>query len=384
MKRIVTNERPDWQSRAERFGFKFHTFDGERYWDERAYYQFTLKQVEDDLEKPTNEIHAMCMDLVSRVVESEELLQRLHIPGAYHDALRASWKEGHPHLYGRMDFSYDGKSPAKLLECNYDTPTSLYEGSAFQWDWLEDSIARGLLPSNADQFNSIEDQMTQAFADLKISLPMYFASISESEEDKGTTDYMRFIAEKVGIKTHHINIEDIGHNGHRFVDLENKWIPHLFKLHAWEFIFEEEFGPLIASSDTQFIEPMWKAILSNKGALPLLWEFNKGHPNLLETFIDPDPCKAVPAGWVRKPFFSREGANIDLHTADSQVVKVDGPYTDAPYILQKCAPLPKFEDNYCLLGSWVVGDNAAGIGIREDDSLVTKDSSRFLPHIILD
>ncbi len=32
----------------------------------------------------------------------------------------------------------------------------------------------------------------------------------------------------------------------------------------------------------------------------------------------------------------------------------------------------------------VIGDQAAGIGVREDNSLITKDSSRFLPHLILD
>jgi len=384
MKRIAINDRPNWQSRAESFGFKVHTIDGERYWDESAYYQFTLSQIENDLEDPTAELHQMCMDLVSRVVDSEELLSRLSIPPAYFDAIRESWKEGHPHLYGRMDFSYNGKGPAKLLELNYDTPTSLYEGSAQQWDWLDQCIQMGMLPSHADQFNSIEDQLTQVFCELQIDRPFYFASITGSEEDKGTTDYLRMIAEKAGIQTHHIYLEDIGYNGQRFVDQQENWIPHLFKLHAWEFIMHEEFGPLVASSDTQFFEPMWKAVLSNKGALPLLWEFNKGHPNLLPTFFDGEPGRRVSKGWVRKPFFSREGANIELRTADEQLVKVDGPYTDAPYILQECAPLPKFGDSYTLIGSWVIGDNAAGIGIREDDSLVTKDSSRFLPHLILD
>lgn len=384
MKRIVINERPNWQERAESFGFMFHTIDGERYWDERAYYQLSLAQVEKDIEDPTNDLHQMCMDLVSRVVDSEELLNRLHIPAAYFDPIRESWKDGHPHLYGRMDFSYSGNGPAKLLELNYDTPTSLYEGSAQQWDWLEQCIQLGMLPKHADQFNSIEDQLTQVFSDLKITKPFYFSSIKGSEEDKGTTDYFRSIAEKVGIQTQHIYLEDIGLKGGRFVDLNDEWISHLFKLHAWEFIMREEFGPGIAASDTQFFEPMWKAILSNKGALPLLWEFNKGHPNLLESFVDLDSSKPVPAGWVRKPFFSREGANIELNTAEAERVIVDGPYTDAPYILQQCAPLPKYGDSYTLVGSWVIGDNAAGIGIREDDSLVTKDSSRFLPHIILD
>jgi glutathionylspermidine synthase len=27
--------------------------------------------------------------------------------------------------------------------------------------------------------------------------------------------------------------------------------------------------------------------------------------------------------------------------------------------------LPKFDDSYTLIGSWVIGDQAAGIGVRE-------------------
>ncbi|WP_164568887.1 glutathionylspermidine synthase family protein, partial [Pseudomonas viridiflava] len=78
-----------------------------------------LAQIENDLEDPTTELHEMCMDLVDRVVDSEELLDRLSIPAAYYDMIRTSWREGHPHLYGRMDFSYSGNGPAKLLELNY-------------------------------------------------------------------------------------------------------------------------------------------------------------------------------------------------------------------------------------------------------------------------
>lgn len=50
MKKIHCAERPDWQQTAESLGFLFHTIDGEPYWDERAYYQFTLEQIERDLE----------------------------------------------------------------------------------------------------------------------------------------------------------------------------------------------------------------------------------------------------------------------------------------------------------------------------------------------
>jgi len=49
-------------------------------------------------------------------------------------------------------------------------------------------------------------------------------------------------------------------------------------------------------------------------------------------------------------------------------------------VFQACAPLPSFDGNYPVIGGWVVASQAAGIGIREDDTLITRDSSRFVPH----
>ncbi|MGV8919435.1 MAG: glutathionylspermidine synthase family protein [Pseudomonas sp.] len=385
MEKISVEERPNWRQKVESEGFAFHTIDGERYWDERGYYLFTEKQITRDIEAPTLELHAMCMDLVDRVVGSEELLTRLAIPPAFFDLVNTSWVEGHPHLYGRFDLIYDGKGPAKAIELNGDTPTSALEAASVQLLWLEDQIQRGVLPARATQFNTIAEDMVRAFAAFPKGGPFYFSTISGSVEDRGTTDFMRKMAAHAGIDVRHIDIEDIGlTSGGRFVDLEGRWIERLFKLHAWEHIFHEEFGVAVPGCDTQFVEPAWKSILSNKGMLALLWEYNKGHPNLLPAYVDPDPHKPLPNGWVRKPYFSREGANIELRTPDGERVVEDGPYTDAPYILQEFSPLPKFGDNFTIIGSWVIGDVSSGIGIREDDTMITKDTSRFLPHVVLD
>ncbi|WP_341961464.1 glutathionylspermidine synthase family protein [Pseudomonas sp. RC10] len=383
MKRIRIAPRPDWRETAEQFGFGFHTFDGEPYWDESAYYQFSLAQIENDLEDPTREIHEMCLDLVARVVDSEELLERLAIPTQYRDFVRRSWKERQPHLYGRMDLSYDGHGPAKLLETNYDTPTSLYEASFFQYLWLDQQIQRGQLPSESDQFNSLEEKLTDLFRGLPIETPFYFSSVKGSVEDRGTVEYLRDIAREAGLQTHLIDIEDIGLDTRgRFVDESNAPISRLFKLYPWEHMFQEQFGAAIEKSGTLFIEPAWKSILSNKGALALLWELHEGHPNLLPTFFDADPTQPLANGWVRKPFFSREGANIDIRTDNGRRVYQNGPYGSGPSVLQKFHPLPCFDGHYTVIGSWMIGDQPAGIGIREDDSLITKDTSRFLPHII--
>ncbi len=60
MQRLACSEREDWQDTAAGYGFDFHTMDGARYWDERAFYAFTLAEIEDTIEGPTGEIEAMC------------------------------------------------------------------------------------------------------------------------------------------------------------------------------------------------------------------------------------------------------------------------------------------------------------------------------------
>src|SRR4051812_49586866 len=109
MRRIDCPERDDWQSTAEAAGFDFHTVDGERYWDERAYYAFTLEEIERDIEGPTAELERMCRELVARAVDDSEMLKRLRIPERFWTLIAASWKRGDASLYGRFDLSYGGE-----------------------------------------------------------------------------------------------------------------------------------------------------------------------------------------------------------------------------------------------------------------------------------
>ncbi|WP_017914969.1 glutathionylspermidine synthase family protein [Xanthomonas sacchari] len=384
MKRIAIVERGDWRAQAAEYGFRFHTIDGQRYWDERAYYAFSLRQIERDLEDPSAELHAMAMGLLDEIVASEALMQRLAIPPAFRDWIADSWRRREPHLYGRLDLAYDGRGPAKLYELNYDTPTSLFESAFFQWQWLEDQRAQGRLPEEADQFNSIHEALLERFAALAGGLPppLYFAAVRDSEEDQGTIAYLRDCAAQAGVGGELIAIEDIGLSSDgRYTDLDDTVIGALFKLYPLEDMFAERFGQALPGSGLRLLEPPWKALLSNKGILPLLWERHRGHPNLLPAVFDDG--SALPPGWVRKPLHSREGANIVLHLDDGRVLESDGPYA-GPYIRQQAHPLPAFEGRYPMVGSWIVGDRACGIGIREDDGPITRDSARFLPHAIVE
>jgi glutathionylspermidine synthase len=384
--RIRIRERPDWRAQAERHGFHFHTLDGAPYWDESAYYAFTLEQIERDIEAPTEALHALALELVEEVVGSEALLARLAIPPAFRDYVRDSWRRGEPQLYGRLDFAYDGRGPAKLYELNYDTPTALYEAAFFQWLWLEDRLASGDLPRGSDQFNALQEALVEAFGTIAPGLakPLYFSAVRDAVEDQGTIAYLRDCAHQAGLDTRTIAIEDIGLSADgRFTDLDDRVIRSLFKLYPLEYLFEESFGAALPRAGVQLIEPAWKAILSNKGILPLLWERHPGHPNLLEAHFADDPRHALAPGWVRKPFFSREGSNVAIALPDGGRLETGGPDGEGPCIVQRFHPLPEFDGNFPLIGSWLVADRAAGMGLREDRSRITQDSSRFVPHAIV-
>jgi glutathionylspermidine synthase len=83
--------------------------------------------------------------------------------------------------------------------------------------------------------------------------------------------------------------------------------------------------------------------------------------------------------FVKKPLYSREGANVSI-TAGGKTLEQAGEYGEEGFIWQAYHPLPKFGGHYAVIGSWIVGEEPAGIGIREDDSPITKNTSRFVPH----
>src|ERR1700760_2294971 len=103
MKRVPCPERDDWRETAAACGFDFHEIDGERYWDERAYYAFTLKEIEVDIEEATGAIDALCIELAGRVIGDDALKRRLRIPQGSWPLLHESWERDDPSLYGRLD-----------------------------------------------------------------------------------------------------------------------------------------------------------------------------------------------------------------------------------------------------------------------------------------
>jgi glutathionylspermidine synthase len=385
VQRLVCQERDDWRATAEAAGFDFHTIDGERYWDERACYAFTLDEIEHQIEAPTGEIDEMCLELVGRAVDDEKYLRRLRLPETFWPLIRDSWHRDEGSLYGRLDLSFDGRGPAKLLEYNADTPTSIFEAAVFQWTWLEQAIERHILPADADQFNSLHERLIDAWKKVGNGRHLHLAGTLDSTEDAGTLAYLEDTARQAGLETTLLDIETIGWlDKGGFVDLDNRGIELAFKLYPWEWMFHDAFGNKLTRAPTRWIEPPWKAILSNKGMLPLLWEMFPDHPNLLPAFFEDEPNAAsLGSSFVRKPLYSREGANVALIREGVTVVEQQGPYGAEGFIRQAMAPLPSFSKQYPVLGSWLIDHTPCGLSIREDENPITGNTSRFLPHTIL-
>ena len=388
MQRISATERPDLMQAAAEHGMEFIAGKGITGWDETAYYQFDMRQIEDDLIGPLEELEGLCFQVVERAVNDEAVLRRLGIPEPFWDYIADSWRNHERNLYGRMDISYDTKGPAKLLEYNADTPTALYETAVFQWAWLEQAVELGLIAEDCDQFNEVHESIVQAFPNMGVGALAHFACNHDIDDDKETLDYLEECAREAGLETCSLAMADIGINDQqRFTDLENQEITTLIKLYPWEWIMAEDFGRHVPASGVQFIEPPWKAILSNKGLMPLLWGMFEGHPNLLPAYFEDDPAAATlvdTGSYVRKPMLSRQGANVEIIHEGKTLHHSDGPYGDDPHILQGFQPLPEYDGKYPLIGGWLVAGKAVGLCIREDTTLVTGKDARFIPHVILD
>jgi glutathionylspermidine synthase len=385
VRRITIPERPNWRETARTEGFHFAHLGGENYWDETGCFAFTLNEIERDIEEPSAELHAMCLDFVGRAVNDEATLAKLGIPEQFFDLVARSWRASDPSVMGRFDLAYTGNGPAKLLEYNADTPTSLYEAAVFQWRWLQEATITGIIPAGSDQFNSIHERLIEAYGHLPKGSLLHFTCRADNVEDFGTTAYMIDCALQAGHRPKFTDVSQIGRDKEgRFTDQDNLVIDTLAKLEPWEWLFQDEYGALIPNSGTLFIEPAWKAALSTKAILPMLWEIYEGHPNLLPAFFEGDPRGAALSDFVRKPVFSREGANTTFVKEGKTAAATGGLYGQGAHVIQEAAPLFRSPTGYAVLGSWIVNGRPAGMGIREDAESITTNMSRFVPHIIDD
>lgn len=420
MKRNMMNVRADHYAHLEQSCNFFYHSDEELelpYWDESAAYQFTAKEI-DELEKAADTVYEMAVATVDELIQTQRL-DKLYIPEKYHQMIEASWnrelgrdKEGNPifsdpSMIGRFDFTLDENGVPKVLEFNADTPTSLLEAAVVQGEWLE---TNGQTPKGSEQYNMIHEKMVAGWQWLKTNNVLkadhiHFTAMS-SFEDMSNAAYAEATAKEAGYKTTLINCEDIGVQKNFFgtqsylVDLDNKDIKVLYKLYPWEQMLDDTNPVLrdaiLKNKKTQFIEPVWKMTMSNKALLGLMWEkYGQTCPYLLPTYNDNGELseqkiiERLENSYAKKPVFSREGANVTLVENGQTICEEKGDYGAEGFIYQKLSKLQSFdatkadlttEKRHPVLGVWMIGGEAAGMGIRESNGLITGNMSYFVPH----
>ena len=330
------------------------------------------------IEQASAELWDLCLGAVQHVMDND-LYHHFAIPSAFIPYIERTWMQDHPAIYGRFDFAYRA-GQLKLLEFNADTPTSLYEAGIVQWFWLQD------FDKGKDQFNSIHEKLIAYWKHLKDYLypaPLHFTCVKQSLEDLTNTEYMRDCAIQGGLDTRLIFVDDIGwdQDADVFMDMDNQPIQNIFKLYPWEWMINEEFGVNILKDRNRayWVEPGWKMLLSNKAILPILWQLYPECPYLLPAYFEEGKLP----NYVKKPILSREGANIDIVRDGVTIHNTGGSYGSEGYIYQELFELPSFNGRYPVLGSWIIGQEPAGMGIRESGGLVTDNMSRFVPHLIV-
>jgi len=375
MRRIASTPRANWQQKVEEVGLIWHTGQ-QPYWNESAFYEFSAKEV-DVLEAATNELESMTLQAAQHIIDNR-LYAKMGIPEIAIPLIESSWEAEPPSLYGRFDFAYDGTRPPKLLEYNADTPTSLLEAAVVQWYWLQDMYPK------RDQFNSLHERLIALWKELTPYLPgsrIDFCSMDDIE-DGITVTYLQDTAQQAGLTSSCFPIAEVGWDGKTFVGPDDRALDAVFKLYPWEWMVHEEFGKHLGKASTIWIEPPWKMLLSNKGLLPVLWKLFPRHPYLLEASFD---SPGLMMSWVRKPLLGREGASITLHQPGQDELTTEGEYGEEGFVYQELAPLKIFDDQYPVIGSWVIGHEegnvACGMGVRESATPITTNTSQFVPHL---
>lgn len=364
--------RPAWREKVCALGLRWHTDNGNVFWDESVAYSLTASEIA-HLSSTASELHALSMDALRHVIRtgawSELCVRPQDVP-----AVLSSWERGDFSLYGRFDLLPDASGQAKLLEYNADTPTILLETSVIQREWL-----REVRPAAA-QWNDVGPLLTAAWRSSGFSR-VHFTWIPGAAEEEGTVRYLARTAAAAGLETRVLPIQELGwHHRHRlFVDREGHTVTHCFKLYPWEWMLTDSFAAHLPGAACCFIEPPWKHLLSNKALMALLWKRCPYHPALTPCVLD-GPLEKVPR-IVRKPVHGREGCNVEIRRSGTVVHATAGPYSGR-CVEQAFVESPLHDGFLPLLCVWMIGGKPAGLGIREEAGPVTLNDSRFVPHFI--
>ena len=410
----------------------------QKYWVEALPQPFAIQfdtREETALAEATESLWEMCVEFLDWFFTDEnegdvdQRLTKLQIPAAYWQAIKNSWDREEPvedlSLCTRFDFALAEDGQIKLLEINGETPL-LGAETIYQWNWYADYMhnhqnSAAPLPSDASQFNDYWEKIAGQWRRINqdynlketgisflvdenleedLEMAMQLIQILHDEVDESIYAqivYLRELTDDRGKQVQRgLGLDEEGY----FVDHVNERIPVLWKMYDWSDLENDmansgstdAFARRLEAGDVKVIEPLWKQVLSNKGALALMWQQFKSsdyRQYLLKTYFETDisveATQLLLEMHVRKPMLGLEGVATSIETGVGELEKRDTfGYGNEGFIVQEYVELAQAFGYHYMLGSWAVDGEAAGIIIRGDTSRITGRHCLIIPHIVSD
>jgi glutathionylspermidine synthase len=440
MKPIKIIRRPNWQWHIRENAYQADVLSDaqQKYWVEALPQPFAIQfdcQEETAISQATEAIWAMCVEFLDWFFtdrdpgEVDRRLAALQIRSDYWQAIKNSWDRTEPvedlSLCTRFDLAVTAEGQIKLLEINGDTPL-LGAETVYQWNWFVDYMhnhQRGKfpLPSDANQFNEFWDRIAGQWRrivadyDLRqygisflvdenleedLEMAMQLIQILQDEVDPNIYTqvvYLRGLKDDRGYEIQRgLGLDEDGY----FVDHANDRIPVLWKMYDWSDLQNDmandgttqALAERLQTGEVKIIEPLWKQVLSNKGALAMMWEqFGSSDYGkyLLATYLDTDnsheSTKLLLGMHVRKPMLGLEGVATSIESGFGSLEQKESfGYGAEGFIIQEYIELPEAFGYHYAIGSWAIDGEASGIIIRGDTSKITGRHCLIIPHIVSD
>jgi glutathionylspermidine synthase len=438
MRPIKIRRRSDWQQHIRENAYHADVLSDaqQQYWVEALPQPFAIqfdRNEETAIAEATESLWAMCIEFLdwffteSDPGEIDRRLATLQIRSEYSQAIKNSWDRVEPvedlSLCTRFDLAVNEAGEIKLLEINGDTPL-LGAETIYQWNWYVDYMrnhqqGKFPLPSDASQFNEFWEQIAGQWRrivagyDLKQCGISFLVDENLEEDLEMAMQLIQILTDEIdpdiytqivylrGLKDDRdreiqrgLGLDDDGY----FVDHVNDRIPVLWKMYDWSDLQNDManagttqlLADRLTTGEVKIIEPLWKQVLSNKGAMAMMWEQfgNSDYGKyLLPTYLDTDnsieSTKLLVGMHVRKPLLGMEGVAISIETGFGAVeAKESCGYGAEGFIIQAYIELPVAFDYHYVVGSWAIDGEAAGIIIRGDTSKITGRHCLIIPHIV--
>ena len=440
MKMLKIACRPNWQAHIRENAYQSDVLSDsqQQYWVEALPEPFAIQfrpEEETAIATATEMLWEMCVEFLDwfftdqTIGDVHQRLALLKIPQAYWKAIQNSWERTDPiedlSLLARFDLAMTDDGQIKLLEINGETPL-LGAETVYQWNWYVDyklnySTSAHPLPSNSTQFNDFWERTAGQWRRLVTDYNLEQTGISFLVDENLEEDlemamqliqilhddvnpnvhaqivYLRGLKDQVGQTVQQgIGLDEGGH----FIDHFNERIPVLWKMYDWSDIQHDMENDGVTAAlvrqlelgEMKILEPLWKQVLSNKGAMALMWQQFKDSdycPYLLETYFDRDLAientRLQLDIHVRKPLLGMEGVGISIESGMGSLDQRETlGYGNEGYIIQEYVELPQALGYHYMVGSWVIDGAASGIILRGDTSKITGRHCLIIPHIVSD